>query len=130
MQAAGLAPDLLVCVLYTRCLWLNVAQSCAKPPVYTDLDIQPLCASAGNSRQLIVSTLFDLLFSSSAARITQQRLLDIEKTTLKLIFNNNIGKDILLPDVRLLYLQQLQKNGIGDYSCPLLHTGVHPAGRH
>lgn len=85
-----------------------------------DLDNQTLSSQAGNARQLIIGTLFDLLFSASAAQITQQRLDEIEKSTLKLILNNNVGKDILIPEARALYIQQLHKNGLGMHLWPHL----------
>ena len=66
---------------------------------------------AGTPHQLIVATLYDLLFSPWAVLRTEQRIVEVEKIILKSIAAS--GRDICKPELQRQYIESLYKHGLG-----------------
>ena len=93
------------------CIVTTCLQLCARPPSVSCVDNTSLCNQAGTAHQLVVATLYDLLFSPWAVTRTEQRLLEVEKLILKTVTATTT--DISWAEVHRLYIETIYKNGLG-----------------
>lgn len=66
---------------------------------------------AGTPHQLIVATLYDLLFSPWAVTRTEQRIAEVEKIILKSVAS--CATDICKSELQRQYIENLYKHGLG-----------------